>query len=515
MSGRFLNEERLLGHGRRALRRDALTIAAAGLAAADPAAALRRLVRVRGHELTVLGAPHIGLLPPTERPAAGGPDGSADGGDGAWATPADGRSAGDALSIDLFERRLFLVGAGKASIGMAAVLDELLGPCFVDAAVVVKEGQSALLPHPLEYVEVVEAAHPVPDERSLAGGLRLLDVAKQVRPGDLVLGLVTGGSSALAVAPAAGVSLDDLIVTNRVLLASGAGIEAMNDVRKHLSRIKGGRLAAACGADHGACQIVNFTVGDVVGDPLDYVTDLTVPDRSTWAMAQEACDRYGLWDELPPAAVERLRRADPTEETPKELPGVFTWVVADAARMCEAAAEEARRLGYAPRLLGLDWEGEARDAGRRLAGLVAEAPPGTCLVAGGENTVTLTAGDGQTAGDGTSSPATVVEGSGGPSQEAALAAALELGSTDGGEGGLRSEGPAVVLCLDSDGADGPTPAAGALVDDLTRQSHPRADLAAALDGHRSAGALTEAGDVVVTGPTGTNVNDFKLALRPR
>jgi len=473
-----VNEERLLDHGRRGLRRDALAIAAAGFDAVDPAAALRRLVRLDGDELTVAGAPHIGLRPPEETPA------------------------GD-QTIDLFERRVFLVGAGKASIGMAAVLDDLLGPRFVDAAVVVKEGQSALLPRPLDYVEVLEAAHPVPDERSLAGGLRLLDIAKQVRPGDLVIGLVTGGSSALVVAPAEGISLDDLVATNRLLLASGAGIEAMNDVRKHLSRIKGGLLAAACGADRGACQIVNFTVGDVVGDPLDYVTDLTVPDRSTWAMAQAACDRYGLWDELPPAVAERLRRADPLEETPKELPGVFTWVVADAARMCEAAVEEARRLGYSPRLLGLDWEGEAREAGRRLAGLVAEAPPGTCLVAGGENTVTLAAAcEGLPPG-------------GGPSQEAALAAALELGATGGEGAGLRLGGPAVVLCLDSDGTDGPTAAAGGLVDDLTRQAPASIDLSAALDRHESAAALEEMGDAVVSGPTGTNVNDLKLGLRPR
>ena len=146
----------------------------------------------------------------------------------------------------------------------------------------------------------------MPDEESLRGGLRLLEIAGQAQPDDLVLAVVTGGSSSLAVAPADGVSLDDKVATNRLLLASGADIVSINDVRKHISRIKGGLLGAACG-----CTIVNLSVSDVVGDPPDYFTDLTVPDRSTFAMAQEACDRWDLWEKLPPPVAARLRRADP------------------------------------------------------------------------------------------------------------------------------------------------------------------------------------------------------------
>jgi hydroxypyruvate reductase/glycerate 2-kinase len=413
-----------------------------------------------------------------------------------------------------------LVGAGKAGLEMAAVLDELLGLRLADAAVVVKRGQAERLPGPLRHIEVLEASHPVPDETSMIGGLRLLEVARQSRMGDLVIGIVTGGSSALAVAPADGISLGDKIATNRLLLSCGADIVAINNVRKHLSAIKGGLLAAACGRTggdrardggrcHGGlrtsgdrkppaiCQIVNFTVSDVVGDPLDYITDLTVPDRSTWTMAQETCDRFGLWKQLPPAVAERLQQADPAQETTRDLPGTtageaLTWVLADAAKMLAAAAAEARRLGYDPRLLGLDWAGEARDAGISLARELLASPPRTCALAGGENTVTLPPD---------------CRGRGGPSQEAALAAALELAAV------RVPVGPATVLCIDSDGSDGPTDVAGALVDDLTAKAPAARGLRAALAGHASYDALLSAGDLVVTGPTGTNVNDLKIGLR--
>jgi glycerate 2-kinase len=470
---RFANHEELTGHGRTTLRTDALAIAAAGLRAADPADELARALRIEGDRLLVRGTPISGL---------------------------DRRGEEGATVIDLTDRRLFLLGAGKATLGMAEVLDGLLGPRFADAAVVVKRGQAPR--RALRYMEVLEAAHPVPDETSLAGGRRLQAVATAARPGDLVIALVTGGSSALAVVPAEDISLADKIETNRLLLASGADIVDINDVRKHLSAIKGGRLGAACG-----CDILNFTASDVVGDPLDYVTDLTVPDSSTWAEAQSVCDRFGLWDVLPAAVAARLRRADQREETLKELPAVRTWIMADAARMCAAAIAEAQARGYAAELLGLDWQGEARDAGASLARRLAGRAPRSCLVVGGENTVTLAGG----AAPGRGGPrreaasAALAPGRGGPNQEAALAAALELAG-----------GPAAaVVCLDSDGSDGPTDAAGGLVDDATAAALAAAgsDGVAALAGHDACDALARAGDLVFTGPTDTNVNDLKIALR--
>jgi glycerate 2-kinase len=447
---RFRNYAELAGHGRRGLREDALAIAAEALAAVDPAAALTHAVHLDGDRLVV----------------------------------ADPRG-GESQAFDLSGRRVFVVGAGKATIGMARVLDELLGARIAGGAVVVKHGQAV----PLRYIEVLEAAHPVPDEGSLRGGLRLLEVAAEAQPDDLLLSLITGGSSALAVVPAKGISLVDKAETNRVLLASGADIVAINDVRKHISRIKGGRLARAAG-----CEIVNFTISDVVGDPLDYFCDLTVRDRSTFAGAREACDRFDLWERLPVAVADHLRRADPAQETCHRLDRVTSFVLADARMMCEAAARAASARGYRAQVLRLDLEGESADAGRWFAAQVAAAAPGTALVAGGEATTTLSAG-------------ADLRAAGGPSQEGALAGALELGHS-------AAARRACLLCLDSDGSDGPTDAAGALVDDMTAAALAEAgvDAVAALAAHTAGAALTKSGDLMLTGPTGTNVNDLKIGL---
>lgn len=477
---RFSGYDALTGHGRSGLRADALAIAAAALAAADPVTALGELIRLEGDDLVVRGAPWVGLRPPVADGADGAPDATA-------GAPIETR-------IPLAGRRVVVLGAGKATIGMAALLDELLGARIAAGCVVVKRGQGRTLRH----LEVVEAAHPVPDEHSLAGGHRLLELAEAAGPDDLVVGLVTGGSSALAVCPAEGISMADKVATNRLLLGCGADIVAINSVRKHLSRIKGGLLARACG-----CEIVNLTVSDVVGDPLDALTDLLVPDRSTWADARATCDRWDLWERLPAAVAARLRAADPAQETAKDLPRISTWVVADAARMCAAAAAAAEGLGYAARVVALDLEGEAAVAGRALARDIVAAPPRTCLVAGGENTVTLPAGAG---------------GSGGPSQEAALAAAFALSAGTAGAAAAPSSpagAAACLLCMDSDGTDGPTDAAGGLVDDLSAATATAAgiDPQAALAAHAAGPALASLDDLLVTGPTGTNVNDLKVALR--
>jgi len=442
---RFVDHDRIVGHGRRRLRRDALGIAAAALAAVDPARMLRDLLLLEDDTL------HIGGEP-----------------------------------VTLAGRDVFVVGAGKATIGMAAVLDELLGARITDGAVVVKRGQA----RPLRHIEVIESSHPVPDATSLAGGHRLLEIARRASPRDLVLAVVTGGSSSLAVVPAPGISLEEKILVNRLLLASGADIVSINKVRKHISAIKGGLLATACG-----CEIVNFSVSDVVRDPPDYFTDLTVPDGSTFAMARDVCDRYDLWEKLPRSVAERLRRADPARETPKDIAAVTTFVVASSTMLCAAAAAEAARRGYPTTVLTLELEGEARAAGRWLVDRLNEAGGAAALIAGGENTVTL--------------PGSSVRAgaqAGGPSQEAALAAAVRL--ADGG--------PACVLCMDSDGSDGPTDAAGGLVDDLTAgEARERGlDLEAALTSHASHECLRTLGGLVVSGPTGTNVNDLKIALRP-
>ncbi len=304
------------------------------------------------------------------------------------------------------------------------------------------------------------------------------------------------------------------MATNRLLLASGLDIVRMNDVRKHISRLKGGRLAAACG-----CEIVNLTVSDVVGDPPDYFTDLTAADRSTFADAAAACDAAGLWRRLPAAVAAHLRRADPAAETVKDLPRVHDHIVATSAVMCEAAAAAARALGYRAEVLTLELEGESAAAGRWMADRLRVAGASAALIAGGETTVTI---DDETAPSRGRAEGTAMVGpsedaakgyrggeaaSGGPSQEAALAGALAL------EGGP----PACLLCLDSDGSDGPTEAAGGLVDDLTAEAARAAgsDLPAALAAHRAGPALRALGELVLTGPTGTNVNDLRIGLTGR
>ena len=450
---RFTNHAQLTGHGRTELRADALAIAAAALAAADPAANLRRILRLQGDRLVV--------TPPGEDPRG----------------------------FDLRGRRIFVVGAGKATMGMAAVLDEILGGRIAAGVVVVKRGQAL----PLEHIDVLEAAHPVPDESSLAGGLRLLEIAAAAGPDDLLIAVVTGGSSALAVAPADGLTLADKIAVNRLLLACGADIVSVNQVRKHLSRLKGGRLARAAG-----CDVLNLTVSDVVGDPLDAVTDLTVPDASTFADARAVCDRWQLWDHLPTRVAAHLRRADPAQESCHSLRGVTSFVVADARVMCEAAVRAAGELGYDARLLRLDLEGESADGGRWFAEQLAAAGPTVAVVAGGEATTALLHGAG-------------LSGGGGPSQDGALAGAVALGHRPPGSP------PACVLCLDSDGIDGPGHAAGGLVDDLSAAALAAAEVdpQAALAAHASGTALEAAGDRVFTGPTGTNVNDLKLGLSGR
>jgi glycerate-2-kinase len=461
-AARFRNYDELTGHGRRGLRADALAIAAEALAAVDPAAALTRAARLDGDRLVV-------------------------------ADPRSGEPGGEPQAFDLSRRRVFVVGAGKATIGMAQVLDELLGEHISGGAVVVKHGQAV----PLRHIEVLEAAHPVPDAGSLRGGLRLLEIAAEAQPDDLLLALITGGSSDLAVVPAEGISLADKAEANRVLLASGADIVAINDVRKHISLIKGGRLAQAAG-----CEIVNFTVSDVVGDPLDYFCDLTVRDRSTFAAAQDACDRFGLWDRLPRSVADHLRRADPAAETCHRVDRVTSFVLADARMMCEAAARAAGARGYRAQVLRLDLEGESADAGRWFAAQVAAAAPGSALIAGGEATTTLTAG-------------TDRQAAGGPSQEGALAGALELGASAPVAGASAGAAGGCLLYLDSDGSDGPTDAAGALVDDTTGAAlvATGVDPAVALAGHASGAALAATGDLALSGPTGTNVNDLKIGLK--
>ena len=253
MSGTTIkNREVLQGSGDTALRRLALTIAEAGIAYADPGNALRRFVALEGDTLVVEGQRY---------------------------------SLADGV-------RVYVVGAGKASFPIAKALDELLGARIHKGLVTCKYGQEGSL----EHIELRLASHPIPDEASLNAALTTVELLREVRAGDIVIGCFTGGSSSLFVAPVPGVSLQEKALANDLLLTCGANIVEINDVRKHLSSVKGGRLIRSLAP---GAVLINLTVSDVIGDALDYITDPSVPDRSTFADAQAVLDKYNLWDRMP------------------------------------------------------------------------------------------------------------------------------------------------------------------------------------------------------------------------
>ncbi|MHA7874982.1 glycerate kinase type-2 family protein [Roseivivax sp.] len=380
--------------------------------------------------------------------------------------------------------RLVVIGAGKASARMAEAVEAALGPC--EGLVITRYGYA----RPTEGIEIVEAAHPVPDAAGVAATRRMLELVGGLGPEDRVIALISGGGSALLCAPAEGMTLEDKQAVNAALLASGAPIGAMNVVRKHLSRVKGGQLAAAC---HPA-RLLSLMISDVPGDnPAEIASGPTVGETSTAAEARAILARYGV--DLPEAARRVLAgRSGVVAPGDPRLAGAETRIVAAPSQSLEAAAEAAEAQGLEVRLLGDALEGEARELAAEQADkaleLRAEAAASgrpILLLSGGECTVTRR-------GDGV----------GGPNAEFTLAAALAL---DGAPG-------IHVLACDTDGVDGAAEVAGAYAgpETLARARAVGVDPEAALarnDAHRFFEAL---GDQVVTGPTLTNVNDFRAVL---
>lgn len=446
------NRASLLSQGNVRLREIALEIAEAAIASANPEQAVHRAVGMDGDVLRV-GDRRIDL--------SGG-------------------------------RRVYVIGAGKACFSIARALDAILGPRIAAGLVTCKYGQEGAL----EHVRIHHASHPIPDEESVRAAAESLCLVDRVRPGDVVFACFTGGSSSLFVAPEDGITLRDKQETTRVLLTCGANILEINAVRKHLSKVKGGRLARRLPA---GAMLFNLTVSDVIGDHLDYVTDPTVPDTSSFADAQAVLDRYGLWERLPASVAAHIRRQDPLADTVR-ADGLshldrtdLLLVHTDAA--CRAAARKAQELGLRPVILSTLFEGESSALGRNLAAigkqiLVDGNPfPAPCvLIGGGETTVTVAGTAGQ----------------GGPNQEFAVGAALELAGTEG----------IVALGIDTDGTDGPTRYAGGIVDGTTVGAGRRAgvDFHAALQRHDVSPALEATGHIIETGATGTNVNDLKLLV---
>ncbi len=382
--------------------------------------------------------------------------------------------------------RTIVLGAGKASAAMAkAVEDHWSGP--LSGIVVTRYGHGV----PCKTIEIVEAAHPVPDERGRDAAERILKLAATAGPDDLVLCLISGGGSALLALPAEGITLADKQAVNRALLASGADIGEMNAVRKHLSAIKGGRLAAAVWP----ARMVSLLISDVPGDdPSVIASGPTVADPSTYADARTILARYGI---TPPDAVAaRLHAA--ADETPKpgdeRLSRAATTIVASPLASLEAAAEVARAAGVTPLILGDALEGEAREVGRVMAGIASavrlhgeplKAP--AVLLSGGETTVTVRE-----------------KGKGGRNTEFLAGLAVALNGAPG----------TFALAGDTDGIDGSEDNAGAIVtpDTLARARKAGLDARASLAANDAWTFFSGLGDLVVTGPTLTNVNDFRAVL---
>ena len=444
---RIANARALAEHGLAKLREPALAIAAAGLASAHPGAAVAEVVRLEGDQLVVDGVRH----------------------------PLD---PGD---------RVVVLGAGKASLAIAAALEEVLGDRLDGGAIAVKGRAEAL-----RHVEVLEADHPLPGERSVAAGRRLMELAAGLNAGDIALCCFTGGSSALSAVPPTGVTVEDKRELHATLLAAGMPIDEMNAVRKHASASKGGRVAELAAP----AEVINLTVSDVAHDRLDVLTDPSVPDTTTPQDAIAVLRDYGLWERMPASIRHHL---DSAYAASPELDArlIQSVILASGSSVCDAMSVEATARGLASVVLSTTLQGEARWIGATIGNLARESwdrgapfsPPCALLGCGGEGTVRL-------------GPKAEF-GVGGPNQEAALAAAAELAGA-----------PVAALFIDTDGSDGSSDVAGGIVDGTTRGRADEAglDLRAALLGHRATGALDALGDAVRTGATDTNVNDLFVVV---
>lgn len=393
-------------------------------------------------------------------------------------------------------QQVFVVGMGKAAMAMAGAVEVALGKVGAKGVVVVPEGYPETLPphlSPPRAIEVIEGGHPVPTAASQRAARQILDLAAQAGNQDLVLVLISGGGSALAADFAGAITLSDAQATFRLLLESGADIHAINAVRKHLSRIGGGRLArAAAPADVSA-----LVVSDVVGDDLATIASgPTVPDPSTFEDAVEVLQGFDLWEKVSPSVQKHLKAGQLGAQPETLKPGdpvferVWTQLIGTNRVALEAARAEAEQRGYDVHVMATDVTGEARTVGRqhaeRVLHLTTERP--TCLLWGGETTVTVRG-----------------SGTGGRNQELALAAAQVLDGAD------RS---ITVLSGGTDGIDGPTDAAGAWAtpETVARAREKGLDPQAYLDDNNAYPFFDQLGALLKPGPTHTNVMDVQVAL---
>lgn len=435
------------------LRSDALEIFRAALRAADPQIAIQRVLR-RDADLLYLN---------------------------------------DTPIFEMGQGRVLVVGTGKAGARMAQAVEEILP---VTAGAVTVKYEHVV---PTTVVKIYEAGHPLPDASGVRGTQAIVEVLRGVSANDLVLCVLSGGGSALMEWLVEGVTLDELRALTHELLRCGATITEINTLRKHLSRVKGGQLARLAQP----ARVVALILSDVLGSPVDVIASgPTAPDSSTFADCLEILDRHALREKIPPSIVTHLERGAGGEipDTPKADDPLFARVtnviIADNQIACEAAAQAAHARGYQVEMLSTQMQGEAREIGSMLGQLAQgkrqqaggdrlDSP--TCWLGGGEPTVKLRG-----------------HGKGGRAQELVLAAAPEIAGNQ----------PRFVLCAGTDGTDGPTDAAGAMADNTTlaRAHELGLDPQAFLENNDSYHFFAALHDLVITGPTNTNVNDLMVAL---
>jgi hydroxypyruvate reductase len=390
-------------------------------------------------------------------------------------------------------QNIFVAGGGKASAPMARALEKVLAGRISGGVIVVKYGHRLQL----DKINLVEAGHPVPDQAGLDGARQIIELARRCGDRDLFLFLISGGGSALLPAPADGLTLDDKKRTTEALLKCGATIQEVNAVRKHISRIKGGRLAQLAAP----ARLIALILSDVIHDPLEAIASgPTVPDNSTYGDCLEIFRRYDLRRQVPIAVVDFLERGAEglVAETPKRSEQIFqniqNVIVGSNAHALAAAQDSAEALGYHTRIVTNTMAGESRDVAKAHSTLIKEtvrrnelASRPACFLSGGETTVTVRGG-----------------GMGGRNQEFCLAAAMEVE----GMGGV------VILSGGTDGTDGPTDAAGGIVDGLTLDRGRGKNLNAAdyLSRNDAYNYLRATDDLLVTGPTLTNVMDLQITL---
>ena len=406
--------------------------------------------------------------------------------------------SGNALSVGdnryPLDGRVFVIGAGKASAKMAQAVEEILGDRIAGGLVVAKYGHSL----PLKRIEIVEAGHPIPD----GSGIKAAELTREMRSAlsanDIVLCLISGGGSALWPAPAEGITLEHKQDVTSLLLRAGATILELNAVRKHLSSIKGGQLARWAAP----ARVISLIMSDVIGDPLDFIASgPTAPDTTSFSDAWDIIQKYGI--AVPDDVVDRLQNGARGQlpETPKAGDALFrnveNRIIATNRLLIDAARERAEALGFNALVLGAEVEGEAKDVGRFFSAIAREigrtgnpVKPPACVIAGGETTVTVRG-----------------HGIGGRNQEMALAWAIAIASR-----------PQPASCcfasVATDGTDGPTLAAGGLVDPFTYSRAVERGITPLkyLRSNDSFSFLRATGDLIVTGPTQTNLMDLQILL---